>query len=409
MDKKDFNENEHLENSNTPEGEPSTVSPESSDPIQPAGQEASSEEALIPQESVQASTEDPGKPEAPKAEETVPVMNKVGGGSTPPPAPAAAGGGKGWMVASLVLAAALIVVLVVQPFSKDDSKTAVASVNGTDITKAELYDKLVEAGGKTTLENLITTTLVGQEAKKANITVTDADINQEIEDLTKQFGGEEALNNALQQSSMTIDDLKKQMPLQVEIRKLIEPKVTVTDEEISKYFDENKASFNQEEEVRASHILVKTKEEAEAIVKQLKEGADFAALAKEKSADTGSKDNGGDLNFFKKGDMVPEFSDAAFKLKVGETSGAVKSDYGYHVIKVTDRKEAHEYTLAEKKDEIKKTLTAQKVQQMSSGWLADLTKNAKITNTLTDKPDASTPPAESEAPEASAAPTEGAK
>lgn len=313
------------------------------------------------------------------------------------------------MVASLVLAAALIVVLVVQPFSKDDSKTAVASVNGTDITKAELYDKLVEAGGKTTLENLITTTLVGQEAKKANITVTDADINQEIEDLTKQFGGEEALNNALQQSSMTIDDLKKQMPLQVEIRKLIEPKVTVTDEEISKYFDENKASFNQEEEVRASHILVKTKEEAEAIVKQLKEGADFAALAKEKSADTGSKDNGGDLNFFKKGDMVPEFSDAAFKLKVGETSGAVKSDYGYHVIKVTDRKEAHEYTLAEKKDEIKKTLTAQKVQQMSSGWLADLTKNAKITNTLTDKPDASTPPAESEAPEASAAPTEGAK
>lgn len=101
MDKKDFNENEHLENSNTPEGEPSTVSPESSDPIQPAGQEASSEEALIPQESVQASTEDPGKPEAPKAEETVPVMNKVGGGSTPPlhrlqPAAARAG----WLLRS---------------------------------------------------------------------------------------------------------------------------------------------------------------------------------------------------------------------------------------------------------------------------------------------------------------------
>ncbi|MFD1907267.1 peptidylprolyl isomerase [Paenibacillus rhizoplanae] len=75
-----------------------------------------------------------------------------------------------------------------------------------------------------------------------------------------------------------------------------------------------------------------------------------------KSADTGSKDKGGDLDFFKRGDMVAEFSDAAFKMKVGETSGAVKSEYGYHIIKVTDRKEAKEYTLAEKKDEIKKRL-----------------------------------------------------
>ncbi|KAI7244482.1 hypothetical protein KC345_g12150, partial [Hortaea werneckii] len=135
---------------------------------------------------------------------------------------------------------------------------------------------------------------------------------------------------------MTIDDLKKQMPLQVEIRKLVEPKVTVTDDDISKYYDENKATFTQEEEVRASHILVETKEEADAIVKQLKDGADFATLAKEKSADTGSKDKGGDLDFFKRADMVAEFSDAAFKLKVGETSGAVKTDYGYHIIKVTD-------------------------------------------------------------------------
>lgn len=404
MDKKDFNENEHLENSNTPEDHTSEAVSEEAEITPPPGSASAA-----PQEPVQASTADSGKPEAPQAQQSVPVMNKVGGGSTPPPAPGGTGGGKGWMIASLVLAAALVVVLVVQPFNKDDSKTTVASVNGTDITKAELYDKLVEAGGKTTLENLITTTLVDQEAKKANVTVTDADIDQEIQDLTKQFGGEEALNNALQQSSMTIEDLKKQMPLQVKIRKLVEPKVTVTDEEISKYFDENKATFNQEEEVRASHILVKTKEEADAIVKQLKEGADFAALAKEKSADTGSKEKGGDLDFFKKGDMVPEFSDAAFKLKVGETSGAVKSDYGYHIIKVTDRKEAHEYTLAEKKDEIKETLTAQKVQQMSSGWLADLNKNAKITNTLTDKPDASATPAASEAPEASPAPTEGAK
>ncbi|OKP82640.1 peptidylprolyl isomerase [Paenibacillus sp. P32E] len=396
MDKKDFNENEHLDNNGSTEDNSTSGINEG------LGEESASVPELEPV-SAQEAAEVFEEKDAPDSAANVPVMNKVGDG-TPPSTPSAKGG-KGWMIASLVLAAALIVVLIVQPFQKDDSKVAVASVNGTDISKAELYDKLVEAGGAATLQNLITTTLVDQEAKKANITVTDADITAEIEDLKTQFGGEEGLKNALQQSSMTLDDLKKQMPLQVKIRKLVEPKVTVTDDEISKYYNENKASFNQEEQVRASHILVKTKEEADAIVKQLKDGADFATLAKEKSADTGSKDKGGDLNFFKKGDMVAEFADAAFKLKVGETSGAVKTQYGYHVIKVTDRKEAHEYTLAEKKEEITKTLKAKKVSEMSSTWLQDLTAAAKITNTLTDaKAKASASPATSAAPDASAAP-----
>lgn len=387
MDKKDFNENEHLNNNEAPEENNTSDINE--------GATSEPEAVQVPAQEAAEVFEDTAR------NENVPVMNKIGDG-TPPSSPSAKGG-KGWMVASIALAAALVVVLIVQPFQKDDSKTAVATVNGTDITKEQLYDKLVEAGGKSTLQNLITTTLVDQEAKKANITVTDADITQEIEDLKTQFGGEDGLNSALQQSSMTLDDLKKQMPLQVEIRKLVEPKVTITDEEITKYYNDNKASFNQEEEVRASHILVKTKEEAEAIIKQLKEGADFATLAKEKSSDTGSKDKGGDLNFFKKGDMVAEFSDAAFKLKVGETSGAVKTDYGYHVIKVTDRKEAHEYTLAEKKEEITKTLKAQKVSEMSATWLQELTAKAKITNSLTDaKTDASASPGASAAPDASA-------
>lgn len=307
------------------------------------------------------------------------------------------------MIASIVLAAALIIVLIKPPFQKDDSKTAVATVNGTDITKAQLYDKLIEAGGEATLKNLITTTLVDQEAKNANVTVTDEDLNAEIEDLKTQLGGEEALTAALSQSNMTLDDLKKQMPMQVKIRKLIEPKVTVTEKDISAYYDENKASFNQEEEVRASHILVATQAEADSIVKQLKEGADFAKLAKEKSTDTASKENGGDLNFFKRGDMVAEFSDAAFKLKVGETSGAVKSDFGYHIIKVTDRKEAKEYTLEEKKAEIEKTLKAQKVSEMSNTWLSELNSKAKITNTLTDAKE-SAPPETSAEPSATEAP-----
>jgi len=379
MDKKDLNGNENLENnSNTEENSI------------PEGTEAEVTEAEV--------TAAPEPVISTKKEDSVPVMNKVGGSTIPtaPTPPTGSKGSKGWIIASVILAAALIVVLIKPPFQKDDSTTAVATVNGTKITKAQLYDKLVEAGGESTLQSMITTELVDQEAKKANVTVTDADVDAELADLKTQFGGEAAFNAALQQSNMTVEDLKKQMPLQVKLRKILEPQVTITDKDIQEYYDANKASFNQEEQVRASHILVKTKEEADAIVKELKAGGDFAAIAKEKSSDTGSKDNGGDLDFFKRGDMVAEFSDAAFKLKVGETSEPVKSDYGYHIIKVTDHKDAKEFTLAEKKDEIKKTLVSQKVSTLSSTWLSETTEKAKITNTLTDaKKDAEASPAPS--------------
>ncbi|MRN52431.1 foldase protein PrsA [Paenibacillus monticola] len=398
MDKKDLNENEHLENNGTTE-ELNASENENLEAIEDTTPSPATEEL-----------QDTPEPLVTDIEESVPVMSKVGEPTPPAPPSASSRSNKGWMIASIVLAAVLIIVLIKPPFQTDDSKAAVASVNGTDITKQQLYDKLVEAGGETTLQSLITTTLVDQEAKKANITVTDADVTAEIEDLKTQFGGEAALNSALEQSSMTIDDLKKQMPLQVQIRKILEPQVKITDADIKTYYDTNKATYNTEEEVRASHILVATKEEADAILKQLKDGADFAALAKEKSSDTGSKDNGGDLDFFKRSDMDPDFSDAAFKLKVGETSGAVKSQYGYHIIKVTDHKDAHNYTMEEKKADITKALISQKVSELSATWLQDLTTKSKITNTLTDAkaadasaaPDASADPAAAEATEAPA-------
>ena len=389
MDKKDLNENEQLENNGT------TEENNTSD-IETEG--THTEETVPVVEEVNALT----PPVAAETMESVPVMSKVG--ATPVAAAAAPKSNKGWMVASLILAAALIVVLIKPPFQKADGEAAVATVNGANITKDQLYAKLVEAGGENTLKSMITTTLVEQEAKKANVpAVTDADITTEIENLKAQFGGEAALNSALSQSGMTLDDLKKQMPIQVQLRKILEPQVKITDDEIKKYYEDNKASFDTEEQVRASHILVKTQAEAEDIIKQLKGGADFAALAKEKSADTGSKDNGGDLDFFKRADMDPSFADAAFKLKVGETSGAVKSQYGYHVIKVTDRKEAHTSTFEEKKEEVRKTLVTQKVSEMSTTWLEDTTAKAKITNTLTDKKDDASgtdAPAASDAPAA---------
>lgn len=284
-----------------------------------------------------------------------------------------------WMAVSGVLAVALIIVLIYPPFG--GGKETVATVNGTKITKDDLYNELVSLGGTSTLDNMITMELIDQAAADANVTVTEEDVNAEIESLKTQFGGEEMLNTALAQSGMTLDDLKENTEVQVKIRKILEPQTTVTDEDISTYYEENKDSFATPEQVRASHILVATKEEADEIKKELDEGADFATLAQEKSTDS-SASNGGDLGFFGEGDMVEEFEKAAFSLDINEISEPIKSDYGYHIIMKTDYKEATNPTLEDKKEEIRQILVDQQVSELSSTWLSDLRTNAKITNKL---------------------------
>lgn len=292
-------------------------------------------------------------------------------------------GAGGW-IASAILLVALIAVSIKAFSGGTGSNEAVATVNGVDISEHQLYETLVKGGnGASALENLITYELVNQEAQKQGVTISDADIDTELAQLKKSMGSEEAFNQALTQYNMTIEDLHADLQQQAQLRKLLGSKVSITDEDISSYYEQNKASFATEEQVRASHILVKTKEEADAIVKQLKEGADFATVAKEKSLDTGSATNGGDLDYFGKGVMDPAFEQSAFSLKVGEISEPVKSSFGYHIIKVADHKQASNPTLEDKKAEIKDTLTSQKIYELSQTLITDLRSQAKIENLLT--------------------------
>ncbi|NMR85593.1 foldase, partial [Vibrio parahaemolyticus] len=126
------------------------------------------------------------------------------------------------------------------------------------------------------------------------------------------------------------------------IEALIEPSITITDEEIESYFNENKEDFNKPSQIKASHILVDSLDEANEILSKLNSGESFEDLAKEYSIDTVSAANGGDLGYFGEGEMVEEFYNAAILLNVNEISEPVKSDYGYHIIKVTDKVEAKE-------------------------------------------------------------------
>ncbi|MFC5702745.1 peptidylprolyl isomerase [Cohnella faecalis] len=273
----------------------------------------------------------------------------------------------------------------VKPPLGGDGNKVVGSVNGVSITKNQLYDAMAATAGEQTLNNLIQEELVKQEAQKKGIVISDKEVEAEIAKIKKRFPSESDFEAALQQSGLTLEDLKKQLSMQLRIFKLLEPRVKVTDEEVKQYFEANKASFDQPEEVRASHILVSTKAEADEIMKQLKAGADFAKLAKEKSIDEGSKNAGGDLGFFGKGVMVLEFEKAAFSLKVGELSEPLKTQFGYHIIKVTGRKEAKVATLENNKTEIRGQILQQKVDELSAAWLKELKSKAQITNTLTVK------------------------
>ncbi|MGU3471461.1 peptidylprolyl isomerase [Paenibacillus sp. D51F] len=298
--------------------------------------------------------------------------------------PRRSGAATGWMIASLVLAVALVIALV-SLFNGNGGAASggtVASVNGEKISKDELYEAMVPSAGTTALDSLITMKLVDQEASNKKIEVTEDEMAKELADVKKNFGSESAFVDALKQAGLSEDVLNNQLQMQVQLRKLLKDKVKVTDADIQKYYDENKASFATEEQVKASHILVKTKEEADAIEKQLKDGGDFAAIAKEKSTDTGSAANGGDLGYFGKGAMVPEFEKAAFDLKVGEISAPIKSDYGYHIIKVIDHKQASTPTLEEKKAEITETLEYQQLGTLSQTLITDLRGKATITNSF---------------------------
>jgi foldase protein PrsA len=260
----------------------------------------------------------------------------------------------------------------------------IASIDGEKINEDELYDALVAGYGADTLDLLITNKLVELEAEKAGIKIKDEEIQKEIDVMVESYGDEKSLKEQLEASGSSMDALKKDIVVYLQTKKLVEPRITVTDDEISTYFEDNKDTFAQAEQVEASHILVEDEKTAKKVAKELAAGGDFAKLAAEYSTDTETADNGGSLGYFGKGDMVEEFEDVAFDLDINKVSDPVKTEYGYHIIKVTGKKEAKKANLEDSKEIIKETLLSERVQEEYPVWLAEVKKDHDITNKLED-------------------------
>ena len=264
-------------------------------------------------------------------------------------------------------------------FSK---KEIVASVEGETITKDDLYNLLVEQNGAEALNSLIVNKVIENEAKKEDIKISDKELDEELTNYIETLGGEELFNASLEQSGMKIDSIKENIKQYLTIKKLVEPRIEVTDEEVETFFEENKDEFNEEEQVKASHILVEDEKTAKAVDEKIAAGEDFAELAAEYSKDTANAESGGDLGYFSKGKMLEEFDNMAFSMEIDEISDPVKTESGYHIIKLTDKKEAKEAVFDEHKDEIKETLFEEKLKTEYPTWLEEKKADYKISNSL---------------------------
>jgi peptidyl-prolyl cis-trans isomerase C len=277
-----------------------------------------------------------------------------------------------------------------QPVTKLDFERLIKNIEASNgPIPAERRDEILRRA----LDQLITYTVMKQEAATRGLSVTDAEVDGQMQQMQKQFPNPADFDKALAARNTTREQLKADARHEMLINKMIEDELATTaaatDGEAKDFYDKNPDKFKQGETVRASHILVMANEKSdeaakkaartkiEGILKRVKAGEDFAKLAKENS-DDGSKEQGGDLGFFPQGKMVPEFEKAAFSLKPGEISDIVTTQFGYHIIKTTERKEATMVPFDQVKPRLLDFLSNQKKQERGRAFIDEAKKKAKI-------------------------------
>lgn len=286
-----------------------------------------------------------------------------------------------------------------EKISRTDLQEAFANaLASSGMNAADLTADQKMAGYREILDQLIIDKLVSRKA--SSIEIKDADLDAEIKKIKGQFPSEEVFKSEMSKAGVTDtafrNDVKRSMQQQAWMKSQIGDKDKVTDADVKKFYDENKKEFQQPELVRASHILIRVpegasddvvaekKKAAEAALERVtKKKEDFTAVAKEVSEEPGAKESGGDLNFFPKERMVPEFANAAFAMKDGEISKEpVKTQFGWHIIKVTGHKAPGMLSFDEAKTQIKRYLEEPKRREIVRGVIEKIRSEAKVENKL---------------------------
>jgi peptidyl-prolyl cis-trans isomerase C len=284
-----------------------------------------------------------------------------------------------------------------------------ARVNGETVMRTELEEYIRNLEGQAgspipadqrdriyrgVLDQLVGYKLLLQEAKARKVAVPDADVDARIAEVKKQFPSEDLFMQTLIDRKMTLDQIKADARRDMSIAKLIDaeiaPRIAVKPAQVDDFYKNNPDKFVEPERVRASHILIATAENADAatkaqakakaqqILKDLKAGKDFAALARQHSQDPGSAVNGGDLGFFPQGQMVGPFNDAAFSLKPGATSDLVETQFGYHIIRVAEKQPSRTAPLEEMRPRIEEFLKHQNRESETESFVKALRSKSKV-------------------------------
>jgi len=265
----------------------------------------------------------------------------------------------------------------------------VAVVNGEKISKEELVNWLLETRGKEVLREIISIKLFYQEAKRQKITVSKEEVNQRLEEI-KKLQGEDSFNSWQKSSGISLKILKGNIERELLINKMAQQKITVTEEEIKKYYQDNPNKFQQPEMVRIRRIIVEDKKEAQDIYKKLTKGEDFAVLAKECSQDIATKSRGGDLGYISPDTLLPQEEERVMILQKGEFSEPIESLFGHIILKLEDRQKAKKFTFQESKERIRELIYATKKNQFANQLMSQLWEKAEIEEylreTLNSKP-----------------------
>lgn len=234
---------------------------------------------------------------------------------------------------------------------------------------------------KSMLSRLVDNVILELEADRLGIAITPGELDVEVKTLLGEYD-KPGLNQALAKNQMTLDAWKKLLERNLRIKKLIENevelKINVTDAEIKDYYDKNSEDFKLPERLHVLQIMVKDETDAISIRKNLLARADFGVMAKERSQSPDAA-NGGDLGFYSRGQLPPEFEAAVFSLNEGEISDVARSIYGLHLFKVVKREKPRDMSFAEAREKILDILKTNKRNEEFSGWLAKIKSGVPVT------------------------------
>lgn len=275
--------------------------------------------------------------------------------------------------------------------SPDD--VVVAIVNGEPVTKKELSEAIWQRYAIPTLTDLIDKLAVRQAATEAGVTVTEQDVDEKVNEFMDRLPPGMTMDQFLEQWNLDVETLRNELRPNIYIEKAAAQNIQVTEQDLAGY-------------VKARHILIQTRgntpedraqseEDArtrlEELAERIRKGeVSFEDAAKETTEDVATRESGGDLGFFKRGIMVPEFDAAAFELKVGDVSEPVKTNYGYHLIQVTALgKDAS----PEDKAELTNRIREERLRPEMAAWLMRVKQDANVERMLGEQPQPPAPPA----------------